>query len=56
MMRFVPGLGGAVAAYLALIFTNWIQSTWLHAAIFFAVYLFVTFAVDKAMTQYGNKS
>lgn len=55
MMRFVPGLAGAVATYVTLVFTNWIQSGWVRAAIFFGVYLFVTLAVDKAMTQYGKK-
>lgn len=54
MIRFVPGLAGAIAAYVVLIFTDWIQSGAIRAAIFFGVYLFVTFAVDKAMTQYGR--
>lgn len=54
MIRFVPGLAGAVVAYVVLIFTSWIQSMPIRAAIFFGVYLFVAFAVDKAMTQYGG--
>jgi len=56
MMKYVPGVIGAVAAYGALMFINWIQTSWVHAAIFFGVYLFVTLGVDKAMTQYGNSA
>ena len=54
MIRFVPGVVGALAAYLAVLFTGWLQSGWLHAFIFFAVYLFVAVAVDRAMKQYGG--
>lgn len=56
MMKYVPGVVGAVAAYGTLMLINWIQNSWFHAAIFFGVYLFVMLGVDKAMTQYGNKA
>lgn len=56
MMKYVPGLVGAVAAYGTLMLINWIQTSWIHAVIFFGVYVFVTLGVDKAMTQYGNKA
>ncbi|MGH8223657.1 MAG: hypothetical protein ACREQZ_11855 [Woeseiaceae bacterium] len=53
MIRFLPGVVGALAAYFAVLFTGWLQTGWLHAFIFFAVYLFVAVAVDRAMKQYG---
>ena len=56
MMKHVPGIVGAIAAYGTLMFINWIQSSGVHALIFFGVYLFVTLGVDKAMTQYGKSS
>ena len=54
MIRFLPGIAGAVAAYVALIFTLWLESAWIHAVVFFGVYVVVTFAIDKAMKQYGK--
>ncbi|MCI0516984.1 MAG: hypothetical protein L0Y45_04035 [Woeseiaceae bacterium] len=56
MIRFVPGLAGAALAYVALVLIRWIDNGWVHAALFFAVYLFVAVAVDKAMTGYGRNS
>ena len=56
MLKHIPGLAGAIAAYVTLMFINWIQTSWIHALIFFGVYLFVSFALDKAMSQYGKKS
>jgi len=35
-------------------FINWIQNSWIHAVIFFGVYLFVSFGIDKAMAEYGK--
>jgi len=56
MIRFVPGLIGAAAAYLALVLIGWLGSGWVRAAIFFGVYLFVTVAVDRAMSSYRRQS
>lgn len=56
MLKFLPGLLGAIAAYLTLIFINWIETSWVHALIFFGVYLFVSVSVDKALSQYGKKA
>jgi predicted PurR-regulated permease PerM len=52
MMRFVPGLAGAVLAYIALLMIQWLDNGWIHATLFFAVYLFVAVGVDKAMSSY----
>ena len=48
MIRFVPGLAGAALAYVALVLIRWIDNGWVHAVLFFAVYLFVAVAVGKA--------
>ena len=52
LIRFVPGLIAALAAYVALWFIGWMNYGWIHAAIFFGVYLFVAIAVDKGMSSY----
>ena len=52
MMRFVPGLIGALASYVAMVLIDWINNGWIQTVVFFGVYLFVTIAVDKAMTRY----
>ena len=56
MIRFVPGLAGATVAYVVLVLIRWIDNGWIHAVLFFAVYLFVAVAVDKAMTGYRRNS
>ncbi|HSD71053.1 MAG TPA: hypothetical protein VLB07_15955 [Woeseiaceae bacterium] len=56
MIRFVPGLAGATLAYVAMVLIQWIDNGWVHAVLFFAVYLFVAVAVDKAMTGYRRNS
>lgn len=52
MIRFIPGLIGALASYVALVLIDWINNGWIHTVIFFGVYLLVTVVVDKAMTRY----
>lgn len=52
MIRFVPGLAGAMLAYIALLMIQWLDNGWIHAVLFFAVYLFVAIGVDKAMSHY----
>lgn len=52
MIRFFPGLTGAIAAYVLLLFIRWIDSGWLRATLFIAAYLVVTIATDKAMSTY----
>lgn len=56
MIRFVPGLAGAVLAYVVLLLIQWMDNGWIRATLFFAVYLFVAVAVDKAMTSYRRNS
>ncbi|MDH4049717.1 MAG: DUF4407 domain-containing protein [Gammaproteobacteria bacterium] len=56
MMRFIPGFIGALTAYVALFFVGWLNNGWVHVAIFFGVYLFVTIAVDRGMSGYRKTS
>jgi hypothetical protein len=52
VIRFIPGLVGALAAYVAMALIDWIDSGWFHTAVFFGIYLFVTIAIDRAMSGY----
>ena len=54
MLRYIPGLLGAVAAMVAFRLFGMLDFSF-RILIFFAVYLVVTIAVDKAMARYGNK-
>lgn len=54
MLRYIPGLLGAVAAMVAFRLLGMLDFS-LRILIFLAVYLVVTIFVDKAMARYGNK-
>ena len=54
MLRYIPGLVGAVAAMVAFRLLGMLDFS-LRILIFFATYLAVTIFVDKAMTRYGKK-
>ncbi len=54
MLRYIPGLVGAVAAMVAFRLLGMLDFS-LRILIFFAVYLAVTIFVDKAMARYGKK-
>lgn len=56
MIRFVPGLIGALAAYAALVLIGWLGNGWVRVAVFFGVYLFVTVAADRAMSRYRRQA
>jgi len=53
MLRYVPGLVGAVAALVAFWMLGVLDFT-IRILIFFAVYLVVTIAIDRAMSRYGK--
>jgi multidrug efflux pump subunit AcrB len=55
MLRYVPGLVGAVAAMVAFRLLGMLDFS-LRFLVFFAVYLAVTIFVDKAMGRYGKKN
>ena len=54
MLRYIPGLIGALAAMVAFRLLGMLDFS-VRILIFFAVYLLVTILVDKAMTRYGKK-
>ena len=55
MLRYVPGLVGAVAAMAAFRLFGMLDFS-LRFLVFVAVYLAVTIFVDKAMARYGKKN
>ena len=54
MLRYIPGLVGALAAMVAFRLLSMFDFT-VRSLIFFAMYLAETIFVDKAMTRYGKK-
>ena len=54
MLRYIPGLAGAVAAMVAFRLLGVFDFS-VRVLIFFVVYLAVTIFVDKAMARYGKK-
>ena len=54
MLRFVPGIIGAVAAMIAFWSLGVFDFSW-RALAFFVVYIVVTVAVDTGMSRYGRK-
>jgi len=54
MLRYIPGLVGAVAAMVAFRLLGMLDFSF-RILIFFAMYLAVTIFVDKAMARYGKK-
>jgi hypothetical protein len=55
MIKFIPGIAGAAAAYIVLKIFGWIQSLSFEMILFFCTYLIVTVVVDIAMKKYGEK-
>lgn len=54
MLRYIPGVVGAVAAMVAFRLLSMLDFS-LRILIFFAVYLVVTILIDKAMVRYGKR-
>ena len=58
LMRYVPGLIGAIIAFGALkfaIFLGVTQNGW-QMLVFFLAYILVAVAADRAMTAYGRSA
>lgn len=55
MVRFIPGVIAAIAAYLSLIFLAWIPSVVLRFLLFLGIYLVVAFVMDDALKGYGKR-
>ncbi len=56
VVRFVPGLLGAIVAYLVLKLVSWAASLPLEFVLFLATYAGVAVSVDMAMNRYGRSS
>jgi hypothetical protein len=54
MLRYIPGLVGAVAAMVAFRLLGMLDFSF-RILVFFVTYLAVTIFVDKAMAHYGKK-
>ncbi len=56
MFRFLPGVAGAIGAFVAfkLLVPLAGASLWVEILIFAAVYIAVTVAIDRAMVGYGR--
>jgi hypothetical protein len=56
LIRYVPGLIGAIIAFAALKFAIFLgtASTGWQMVVFFLTYIIITVAVDRAMTAYGT--
>lgn len=55
ILKYLPGLIGAVCAYIMLKFIAWTGLTYEFIS-FLISYLLVTLLVDSAMRSYGKKS
>ena len=55
MIRYIPGLLGAIAAMIAFRLLTMLDFS-MRMVIFLVAYLVVTITVDKALARYGTKS
>ncbi|MGB5275931.1 MAG: hypothetical protein WBO16_11680 [Gammaproteobacteria bacterium] len=53
ILKFLPGLTGAVCAYMVLKLITWTGLTYEFAA-FLIIYLLTTILMDSAMRSYGK--
>ena len=54
MIKFVPGLMAAIAAFIILKLFGWVGSLSTQILLFFGTYGVVVFVVDAAMKRYGE--
>ncbi len=54
MIKFVPGLIAAIAAFIILKLFGWVGSLSTQILLFFGTYGVVVFVVDTAMKRYGD--
>ncbi|MDX1432025.1 MAG: hypothetical protein R3286_06210 [Gammaproteobacteria bacterium] len=53
VLRYVPGLAGALVAFAVLKLSGWMDFG-LELGAFLAAYLIITLAIDHAMRHYGR--
>ena len=56
-VQFLPGLIGAITAFIALLIMGWlrIDSTWARFVLFLLVYAVMTISIDRALAAYGRR-
>lgn len=54
MVRFIPGLIAAIAAFIAIKLLAWALSLTMQLVIFFGVYIVVMFMIDAALRNYSK--
>ena len=54
MIKFVPGLIAAIAAFIILKLFGWVGSLSTQILLFFGTYVVVVFIADAAMKRYGQ--
>jgi len=54
MVRFIPGIIAAIAAFLAMKLLAWALSLTAQLVIFFGVYIVVILVVDAALKRFNN--
>ncbi len=55
MIRFIPGIIAAIAAFIAIKLLAWALSLTAQLLIFFGVYIVVMLAVDAALKNYSKQ-
>jgi len=55
ILKYLPGLCGALCAYILLNFISWTGMTY-ELVSFLIIYLVVTVLMDNALRSYGKKS
>lgn len=55
MVKYLPGLFGAIAGFVLLQFIGWFNSWVLEFAAFLAAYLFVAISLEAALVRYKGK-
>ena len=56
ILKYIPGVLGAIAGFITLLFVRWFDNWSLEFAAFIAAYLFVAISLDQALVSYGRKS
>ncbi len=55
MVKYLPGLFGAIAGFVLLRFIGWLNSWMLEFSAFLAAYLFVAISLEAALVRYKGK-
>ena len=56
ILKYIPGVLGAIAGFITLLFVRWFDNWSFEFAAFIAAYLFVAISLDQALVRYGSKA